>query len=105
MVGRISRQGKKYSGRHTSFIAMAGELVMQLEKDQAIEKISAGIIKTNLPNVQGRNRIKILDDGACLLLRVRGNISQQEVRVYGDKSRIQEMVYTFADKKGIAIQQ
>lgn len=83
MAGRISLSGKKYAGNHSSYTKMAGELVRELEKYPEVKKISAGIIKTNLPNLRGDKRIKMVDEGACLLLRIRGNISMQEVRIYG----------------------
>lgn len=83
MAGRISLSGKKYGGTHSSYTKMAGDLVRELVQYPEVKKISAGIIKTNLPNLRGNKRIKIVDEGACLLLRIRGNISMQEVRVYG----------------------
>ena len=101
MAGRISLQGKKHTGSHTSYTDTAAGLVRVLEKDPIVRKISAGIIKTNLPNQQGRNRVKIIDEGACLLLSIRGNISMQEVRFYvTDKELFIDLVKQYAlDKK------
>lgn len=104
MAGRISRRGKKFSGNHSSFTQMAGDLVSRLERDIEVKKISAGIIKTKLPNLQGRKRIKIIDEGACLLLRVRDNISQQEVRVYGNTQGVVHIIEKYGNKKHIVVQ-
>lgn len=106
MAGRISRSGKKFAGKHSSYTKMAGDLVSVLEKDPAVKKISAGIIKTHLPNLKGRKRVKIIDEGACLLLRIRGNISQQEVRIYSyDKAEVVLALRQYADVKNILLQQ
>ncbi len=104
MAGRISRQGKKFAGRHSSYIPMAGDLVDHLVDHPSVEKISAGIITTRLPNLQGRVRIKIIDEGACFLLRVRANISQQEVRVYThNKQAVCVLITSYATKQGISL--
>jgi len=83
MAGRINKSGGKYGGKHTSFVALAGELAVVLEKDDRVSKISPGIIKSGLPNVSGDKRIKLLEQKSCVLIRVRENISMQEFRVYG----------------------
>ena len=84
---------------------MTGNLVRALGKSPSVKKISAGIIKTNLPNLQGPRRIKIIDQGACLLLRIRGNISQQEVRVYWiDKEMVRDEIQEYAREHNLRLQ-
>lgn len=72
-----------------------------IEGNEAVLKISAGIIKTNLPNVGGKKRIKLVDEGSCLLLRLRGNISLQEVRLYGDIAMLEQLVREYCKNEGI----
>ena len=104
MAGRISRQGKKFAGRHSSYIPMAGRLVDYLVDHPSVEKISAGLITTNLPNLQGRVRIKCLKESACVLLRIRANISQQEVRIYSkDFDCLLEVLADYCTKQAIQL--
>jgi hypothetical protein len=102
MAGRISKSGKKFAANHSSYTKMAGGLVRALEGNEAVSKISAGIIKTNLPNVGGKKRIKLVDEGSCLLVRLRGNISLQEVRLYGDIAMLEPLVREYCESEGIA---
>jgi len=104
MAGRINKSGGKYGGRHTSFIALAGELAKVLEHDERVSKISPGVIKAGLPNVSGDKRIKLIEQPSCVLVRVRENISIQEFRVYGiDMIDMIELVRNFTKKKRIEL--
>jgi len=104
MAGRINKSGGKYGGRHTSFIALAGELAKVLEQDERVSKISPGLIKAGLSNVSGDKRIKLIEQKACILVRVRENISIQEFRVYGiDMKNMIELVREFTKKKRIEL--
>lgn len=102
MAGKISKNGKKFASSHSSYTKMAGRLVCAIEANEALSKISAGIIKTNLPNVGGKKRIKLIDEGSCLLVRLRGNISLQEIRLYGDTATLEQLVRKHCANQGIA---
>ena len=103
MANRISKSGKKFASSHSSYTKMAGVLVRELESAEELSKISAGIIKTNLPNLRGKKRIKVINEGSCLLLRLRGNISMQEVRLYGDNRALISRIEDYAKQEGIQL--
>ncbi|MFW0871114.1 MAG: hypothetical protein ACKKL4_01515 [Patescibacteria group bacterium] len=103
MANRISKSGKKFASSHSSYTEMANNLVSFLETTDGINKISAGIIKTNLSNLKGSKRIKLLDQGSCVLLRIRDNISLQEVRLYGDNQTITQLVVKYSEENNILL--
>lgn len=72
--------GGKYTASHTTVIAAAEAPARAAARLESVSKISLGLIKT-LRN--GPPAIKFLEEcSGCLLVKVRGGSSIQEVRVY-----------------------
>ena len=72
--------GGKYTARHTTVIDAASLPAQAAARLACVSKISLGLIKT-LRN--GPPAIKFTDEGTgCLLVKVRGGSSIQEIRVY-----------------------
>jgi len=72
--------GGKYTASHTTVIAAAEAPARAAARLDCVSKISLGLIQT-LRN--GPPAIKFLEEGSgCLLVKVRGGRSIQEVRVY-----------------------
>ena len=72
--------GKKYTPGHTSVIEAARAPVQAAARLACVSKISLGFI-TSIGN--GPISIKFLPEGTgCLLAKVRGSRSIQEIRVY-----------------------
>ncbi len=75
-------QGGKFTASHTTVIDVAREPLLAAEKLDCVSKISLGLIK-RLPN--GTASIKFTDEGTtCLLVKIRGTASLQEIRIYTD---------------------
>lgn len=82
MAGRLSGHlsGGKYTTSHTTVIEAAEMPARAAAGLECVSKVSLGLIKT-LRN--GPPAIKFTDEGpSCLLVKVRGVSSLQEVRVY-----------------------
>lgn len=82
MAGRLSGHlsGGKYTASHTTVIEAAEMPARAAAALECVSKVSLGLIKT-LRN--GPPAIKFTDEGpSCLLVKVRGVSSLQEVRVY-----------------------
>ncbi len=82
MAGRLSGHlsGGKYTTSHTTVIEVAEMPARAAAGLECVSKVSLGLIKT-LRN--GPPAIKFTDEGpGCLLVKVRGVSSLQEVRVY-----------------------
>lgn len=79
-----ARAGGKVTGTHTTVVPAAGQVVDILEKNGEVKKIVLGYIKAGLPTTKGLRRVKITQDGACLMLAVRDNTSHQEIIVYAN---------------------
>jgi hypothetical protein len=79
--------GGKFTSSHTSLIQVAEKTVFGLADLDCVNKISLGIIK---PINNGAFSIKCMEEGpGCLLLKIRGPRSIQEVRIYtNDKDRV-----------------
>lgn len=72
--------GGKYTASHTTVIAAAASPARAAARLESVSKISLGLIKT-LRN--GPPAIKFTEEcSGCLLVKVRGGSSIQEVRVY-----------------------
>lgn len=82
MAKKGARAGGKFGGGHTTVIPAAGIIADIAEACPVVTKISVGFIKAGLPNVQGARRLKITVGDGGILLTVRDNTSQQEVRIY-----------------------
>ncbi len=76
------RMGGKFTGSHTTVIAAATEIADIADECALVTKIALGFIKTGLPSAKGLKRLKIQVADGSLLLTVRDNIAQQELRVY-----------------------
>jgi hypothetical protein len=77
MTGHL--QGGKYGNAHTTVIAEAVGPAKAAHAMAGVSKVSLGII-SKLPN--GPVSLKFLDEGPCLLVKIRGRSSLQEIRVY-----------------------
>ncbi len=82
MSTKNSRSGGKFTGSHTTVIPAAGEIADIAERNPLVTKIAIGFIKAGLPSAKGRRALKIKPNGACLLLSVRDNTTNQELFVY-----------------------
>jgi len=76
--------GKKYGGCHTTLIDAAEKPLKVVSKLPEVEKISLGFIKTGLRSPSKGMSVKITKETGCILMKIRGNTSLQDVRVYGD---------------------
>lgn len=75
--------GDKISDSHTTVIEAAEALVRAAHKDPRVKKIVLGRIDNTAGTAGGnQNRVKFIDENACLLLSVTGSGSHQEIRVY-----------------------
>lgn len=73
-------QGGKFTASHTTVIDAARAPAVAAEKLDCVTKVSLGLIK-KLP--VGVPAIKFTDESdTCLLAKIRGTASLQEVRVY-----------------------
>ena len=83
--------GGKYTATHSSVIEAAYAPTRAAAALSCVSKISLGMI-TPLGN--GRPAIKFLDEGpGCLLAKVRGPRSLQEIRIYtSDKDKVSEVM-------------
>lgn len=76
-------QGKKSAGSHTTLIEAVQPLIKEAEKISEVGRIALGIIKPT-PGRTGKRRVKFIKINGGLLLKVRGNTSVQEIRIYTD---------------------
>ena len=74
------RNGKKMGGKHTTVIDAAEKVVDYLQKNVDVSSIIACGIKTGIKT--GRHSVKIKVETGCLLLKVRGTKSIQDIRVF-----------------------
>jgi hypothetical protein len=84
-AGHLS--GGKYTASHTTVTEAAAAPARAAAALECVSKVSLGLIK---PLPTGPPAIKFLEESAgCLLVRVRGARSLQEVRVYtGDAAQV-----------------
>jgi hypothetical protein len=82
MSTKSTRSGGKYGGNHTTMIPAACTVADITHACPYVKRISPGYIKAGLRSASGHRRVKITDDGQSILLSVRDNTSQQEIRVY-----------------------
>lgn len=76
--------GKKRGGSHTTLIDAAEKPLQVVAKLPEVERISPGFIKTGLHSPSGGMSVKITKETGCILMKIRGSTSLQDVRVYGD---------------------
>lgn len=97
--------GGKYTGSHSTVIPMARIICEIANASADVSKISLGFIKTGLRS-NGVQSLKIIDDGASILLIVKGNTSAQELRVYANKGKTQDVKQAIAQgasNKGLRV--
>lgn len=73
--------GKKKGGNHTTIIDAAVDVVKFAQSLRQVSRISPGFIQSGLKGGV-KHRIKIEQGQGSLLLKVRGGIALQEIRVY-----------------------
>ncbi len=83
-----NRSGGKFQSSHTTVVPGAAVIADIADNCSVVTKISLGYIKGGLPPAKGLKRLKIMTDDGSLLLIVRDNISQQELRVYATDIKI-----------------
>jgi hypothetical protein len=98
------RMGGKFTGGHTTVIAAATVIADIADECSLVTKIALGFIKTGLPSIKGMKRLKIQMGEASLLLTVRDNIAQQELRVYAtDVALTKRAIAIRANEEGFAV--
>jgi len=99
-----TRSGGKYTGSHTTVVPGAGVIADIADNSSLVTKISLGFIKGGLPPAKGLKRLKIMTDNGSLLITVRDNISQQELRIYTtDVEKTKSIIAKEARKTGFAV--
>lgn len=99
-----ARSGGKYTGSHTTVVPGAAVIADIADQCAYVTKIALGYIKGGLPPAKGHRRLKIVTDTGSLLLTVRDNISQQELRVYVTESeRAKHAIVTRAVEAGFRV--
>jgi hypothetical protein len=99
-----ARSGGKYTGSHTTVVPSAGEIADIAERCSYVTKIALGFIKAGLPSAKGLKRLKVMTDEGSLLFTVRGNTSQQELRVYAtDVEAAKHMILRDASAVGFKV--
>lgn len=96
MAVKISRSGGKFNGSHTTLTTTAAVIAEIAHDCDTVYKISIGIIESGLRPAGGQKRIKITQDGHHLLVKVRGNITEQQLYVYS--KNVAETVSYVAEK-------
>ncbi|MFC1720839.1 DUF2103 domain-containing protein [Patescibacteria group bacterium] len=85
MSTKSHRSGGKYTGSHTTIIPAAAPVTDFVHKLREVTSIATGYIKTGLSPSRGGAHVKIgYGYNNCILLQIRGNTSQQEIRVWTD---------------------
>lgn len=104
MSKKSKRSGGKYCGNHTTVSDVAAIVCDIADASPNVTSISVGFLKNGLRPAHGQRRVKIVDQGSCILLSVRGNISHQEIHVYADdKQAAMEAIARGARNAGLAI--
>jgi len=104
MSTKNARAGGKYTSSHTTVVPAAGVIVDIAHKCTSVTKISLGFIKAGLPSAKGLKRVKIVDEGTSIVLSVRDNTSQQEIRIYtSDKIATKQEISKGARKAGFMV--
>jgi hypothetical protein len=79
-MSKNHRAGGKMGGRHTTLIDAAQPIVDYLMKHHLVTNIIAGHITMRIKSAP--HRLKVMEESGCLLLKVRGTASLQEIRVF-----------------------
>ncbi len=83
--------GGKFTASHTSIITAAHKPVAAAANLSCVKKISLGVI---IPIRNGSFSIKFSDESpGCILAKIRGTRSIQEIRIYtSDKALVEEVM-------------
>lgn len=82
-MSKGSRNGGKFTGNHTTLVALAEVVCDIANAVPEVTKISPGFIKSGLRPNSGQRRVKFTDESPhCIFLSVRDGVTHQEVRVY-----------------------
>jgi uncharacterized membrane protein len=73
-------KGGKYSGKHSTVIEPASDLIEFIHTLEIVSKIMLGFISSSKSN--GVRRIKIKEEPACLFVKICGSRYSQEFRIY-----------------------
>lgn len=101
--------GDKISDNHTTVISAAEPLVKAAHKHPHVKKIVLGRIDNTAGTAGGnKNRLKIIEEQACLLLSVTGSGSHQEIRVYIDtieenRKAVRKQLTAFAEDHNFTV--
>lgn len=99
-----ARSGGKFTGSHTTVVPGAAVIADIADQCAYVTKIALGFIKGGLPPAKGLKRLKILTDTGSLLLTVRDNISQQELRIYTlDAEKTKSIITKGAREEGFSV--
>lgn len=79
-MNKNHRSGGKMGGKHTTLIDASQPIVDYLMRHHMVSNIIAGHITMRLKTAP--HRLKIMEESGCLLLKVRGTASIQEIRVF-----------------------
>jgi len=80
MCANNHRSGGKIGGRHTTVIDAARPIVDFLLKKSDVTSVAVGHIKMGIKASQ--QRVKIREETGCLMVKIRGSASIQEIRVF-----------------------
>ena len=75
------RSGGKFADSHTTVIDAAVDLVDAAAKLPEVSKIGLGLI-SQAGRGRGARSFKASEELACLFIKVRGNSSVQDIRIY-----------------------
>lgn len=91
------RSGGKFADSHTTVIDAAVPLVDLASNLESVSKIVLGLI-SQAGRGSGARSVKVSDEPAGLFLKVRGNSSVQEIRIYtGDKEKLRSALRKLTD--------
>lgn len=93
-----SRNGGKFNNKHGTLTETALIVADIANRCEAVTKISIGFIKAGLPSNNGQRRVKILDDGAEILLSVRDNSANQELHIYATDKQAAKLAIARASR-------
>lgn len=80
MSNKNHRAGGKIGGRHTTVIDASKPIVDYFLKHSQVTSVVVGRMQMGIKTAA--QRLKITEQSGCLLLKVRGSASIQEIRVF-----------------------
>ena len=103
MSTKTTRAGKRYSGKHTTVIPLAGEVCDIAEKlpVDVVKKISLNIIRAGLR--RGPKRVKIRDEGTRAVVTIKDVVCMQKIFIFGDVKEISFQLKNKLEEKGHSV--